>query len=532
MRRSRLRHLTSRQMNLLDLIYSFRARLLLVLAVLLVTTLGVQFYFNRRAEQRAARVIAEQEQALAGGVALALRSLSAGVYMKDLVRQVESPLLDAQQGRVINILVVNDVGRIDDSLDPRYLPRTLADNSTQYFNAAEVLKRIPLVNAGQSTDDIKELLRSSSALQQPVAGEPRAVPIRLETDKGFNYIVVVLGSADPTRGESAWQPVRPMLPTLLIWLIATLAAAVLVWRFTQPIKDISSAAGRVAAGDFNFHVPAASRRDEMGALAMTFNDMTARLEKTRELETRLNMVERSAVVGRLASAIAHEIRNPLNYINLTLDHLQTSLAPEHPQKRETFDRLATGVKSEVARINTRISEFLNYSRPSKLDLRPVDVRASVEDALRMVEVQAAESGVELRVEQAGEVPPVFADAEALRSIFTNLIINGLQATEGGTGKLTVSIRSEGDERVAVSFADTGAGIAPENVSQVFEPYFSTKETGTGLGLAIVKKAVDDHHGTIEVQSTQGSGTTFTVTLPTTDESQKEKGKGQNWEDGV
>ncbi len=509
-------------MNVLDLIYSFRARLLLVLAVLLVTTLGVQYYFNRRAEQRAARVIAEQEQALAGGVALALKSLSAGAYMKDMAQQRERPLLDEQQGRVMNILVVNDSGRIDDSLDPAYLPRTLADNSTQYFNAADVLRRIPLVDAGQSTEDIKHLLPSSSALQKPVAGEPRAVPIRLETDKGFNYIVVVLGSADPARGQSSWQTLRPLFPTLLTWLLATFVAALLVWRFTQPIKDIASAARRVAAGDFDLQVPAASRRDEMGALAATFNDMTVRLSKTRELETRLNMVERSAVVGRLASAIAHEIRNPLNYINLTLDHLQTSLAPEDRQKRETFSRLASGVKSEVARINTRISEFLNYSRPAKLDLQPIDVRSSVEDALRMVEVQADESGVKLSVEQASEVPPVLADAESLRSIFTNLIINGLQAIDSssGGGKLPVAI-SKDDERVSISFTDTGAGVAPENIPQLFEPYFSTKETGTGLGLAIVKKAVDDHGGTIEVRSEQGVGTTFTVKLPATaDEGQK------------
>jgi signal transduction histidine kinase len=301
-----------------------------------------------------------------------------------------------------------------------------------------------------------------------------------------------------------------------VLLAATLVAGVLVWRFTRPIKDLSNAARRVAAGDFDFRVPAADRPDEMGQLASRFNEMIARLGHMRELEALLHQTEQSAVVGRLASAIAHEIRNPLNYINLTLDHLRTAFPPDDPKKRETFERLAQQLKTEVARINTRISEFLNYSRPSTLELRPLDLGEAARDALQMVEVKAQESGIETRVEQAGEVPPVLGDEEALRSVFTNLIINGMQAIDGEGGKLVINISPEdGGRNARVEVTDTGRGIAPEDISKVFEPYFSTKETGTGLGLAIVKKAVDDHGGTISVRSKLGEGTTFVITLPTT-----------------
>ncbi|HVG33698.1 MAG TPA: ATP-binding protein, partial [Pyrinomonadaceae bacterium] len=174
------------------------------------------------------------------------------------------------------------------------------------------------------------------------------------------------------------------------------------------------------------------------------------------------------------------------------------------------------LKAEVARINTRISEFLNYTRPGKLELRAVDLRAAAEDALRMVEVQAAENNIKVSIEAEADVPQVMADAESLRSVFTNLLINGLQAIDGaGGGELSVRLYSEQQGRAArVEIADTGHGISPEDISQVFEPYFSTKETGTGLGLAIVKKAIDDHGGTISVKSKQGGGTTFIITLPT------------------
>jgi nitrogen fixation/metabolism regulation signal transduction histidine kinase len=177
---------------------------------------------------------------------------------------------------------------------------------------------------------------------------------------------------------------------------------VLVWRFTRPLSDLSRGANRVAGGDFSFRVPGAHRRDEVGRLAATFNEMVAQLGRMRELESQVKEAEKSAVIGRLASAIAHEIRNPLNYINLTLDHLRTSLAPSDPQKRALVEQLTLQLKAEVARINTRITEFLKYTRPANLNLQPLDLRETLRDALRIVEAQAAESGVETRLEENGD----------------------------------------------------------------------------------------------------------------------------------
>jgi two-component system sensor histidine kinase HydH len=169
----------------------------------------------------------------------------------------------------------------------------------------------------------------------------------------------------------------------------------------------------------------------------------------------------------------------------------------------------------VARINTHVTEFLNYSRPAILELQAVDLYAVACDALSLVEPQAAASNVETRVDRHGELPQIMADPESLRSALTNLIINGLQATDGSGGKLSIGLSAEEQGgRVRIEISDTGRGIAPEGIAKVFEPYYSTKETGTGLGLAIVRKAVDEHQGTISVKSKLGEGTTFTITLPT------------------
>src|ERR1051325_2049836 len=502
-------------MTVSKLFSSFRVRLLLVLAVLLVMTLGVQYYLNLLSAQRNARIIAEQEQALAAGIELGVKAMSTRDYMITLRQRARQPLLEERAGRVPKILVVDNQGQVRDSLNPDYNPEEV--NGVLQYKQLRDVPLPPLISAGQLGDD-NPLLPQQPArapTQQSRAGEPRAFPFPVETDKGRWYVIVALGRANMS--TSAWnrQAARPLIYTLAVLLITTFVTALLVWRFTRPIKDLSNAAQRVAAGQFHFAVQGADRSDEMGQLVTVFNEMIAQLGRTRELEVKLHLAEQSAVVGRLASAIAHEIRNPLNYINLTLDHVRTALAPEDPQKRATFNRLADQLKAEVARINTRISEFLDYTRPAKLELRPVDLREAAEDALRMVEVQAAESNIKLSIETIGDVPRVMADAESLRSVLTNLIINGLQAIDGEGGQLSIRLSAEETGHLAqIEITDTGAGIAPEAISQVFEPYFSTKETGTGLGLAIVKKALDDHGGSISVRSKQGSGTTFIITLPT------------------
>jgi signal transduction histidine kinase len=507
-------------MRITGLLNSFRAKLLLLLAVLLGLTLGVQYYVNLRAVRRNAELIVERERAIMAGVALGIKSISSKQYLDQIRSNLREPLLDEKNGRVKNVLLVDAQGLIQDSLVEDYSP-VYSEDKTVSFIPIKDIPLPPLSPAVELTDQSQTLPEWLTASAPAKPEEPGAVYFPLETTEGTKYIIVVLGSAT-LRDILERQASRSALYTLLLLLATTLVTGLFVWRFTRPIKFLSIAARRVAGGDFSFRVPA-ERRDEMGSLAAAFNEMTARLGRARELESKLHEAEKGAVVGRLAAAIAHEIRNPLNYINLTLDHLRSSLAPEDPAKRATFQRLADQLKAEVARINRHITDFLKYSRPSMLDLQAVDLRAEAEDALRMIEAQAAEHGIETRVEADAQVPSVWADKDTLRSVFTNLVLNGLQAIDGRGGNIVIKISSEDGGRARVEITDTGKGIAPEDISRVFEPYYSTKDTGTGLGLAIVRKAIEDHGGTVSVRSKQGGGTTFTIILPTQPEGGKDEG---------
>lgn len=509
-------------MNVVHLLNSFRARLLLLLSLLLGLTLGVQYYVNLRSVQTNAHLIIEQEQAIMAGVALGVNSMSSKQYLDQMRSNVRGSLLDEQSGRVQNVLVVESDGSVYDSLIKDYVPSENPDGSTRKAKVTEV-PLPPLSSAIEITDENQELPDWLKAVGSPKAGDPGAFYFPVETTEGRWYVIVVLGSASSLTDILKRQASRSALYTLLLLLVTTLITGLFVWHFTRPIKDLSVAARRVATGDFDVRVPT-DQRDEMGALAAAFNDMTARLGRARELESQLHQVEKAAVVGRLAAAIAHEIRNPLNYINLTLDHLRHSFAPEDEAKRETFERLALQLKSEVGRINRHITDFLKYSRPSALDLQLLDLRVEAEDALRVIVGQASERGIETKIEVEGDVPMVMADKDSLRSAFTNLLINSVEATNGESGRVDIRLSAESADRARIEISDTGSGIAPDDIAKIFEPYYSTKETGTGLGLAIVKKAIDDHDGSINVTSKQGSGTTFTIILPVkTEEGIKDEG---------
>jgi signal transduction histidine kinase len=498
-------------MRLLVLIESFRARLLLLLALMLGITLGVQYYFNLRSVRGNAHVIVDQEQAIMTGVALGLKSLQSDKYLDEILGSVREPVLNDKNGRVKNILVVDEDGNVKDSIIPEYNPRQSTDNTTRYIHFRE-LALPPLRSAVQLTDEREQLPAWISPVTNVDFGEAGAFYFPVQTDKGRQFIIVVMGSANSLTNVLEEQASRSALYTLLLLLVTTLVTGFFVWRFTRPIKDLSIAARNVAGGDFDVRVNT-NRRDEMGTLAAAFNEMTAKLGRTRELETQLHQAEKGAVVGRLAAAIAHEIRNPLNYINLTLDHLRSSFAPTDAEKRKTFVRLTDQLKEEVARINRHIRDFLKYSRPSKLELQSVDLREEAEHAFRLVEARAEECDIETRIVQNDGLIPVLADREALRSVFTNLVINAVESIDGSGGSVSIALSNVTDNSVKVEISDTGCGIAADDIAKVFEPYFSTKETGTGLGLAIVRKAIDDHGGTINVASKEGAGTTFTIILP-------------------
>lgn len=495
----------------MNFINTFRGRLVVILALLLMTTLGVQYYLNLLTETENAELRAAEERTIVAAITLGFASITSSDYrLQDLIDQPDQTFLDeSARERIRDVIIIDSNWQVTDSLNPDYLPTFDDDDKVTKRNLRDLTDLPPLMEGKRLGADLDFFPNRKTSQNKEDDDEAHAIPI--ETSKGRWYVMVLLRN---DRTEARWRAARPLVYTLGVLVVSSLITFMLVWRFAQPIANLSAAARQVAGGNLLVRVPDAERNDEMGRLAQNFNEMAAELEKKRDIEARLQQAEKSAVVGRLGSAIAHEIRNPLNYINLSLDHLRTKFAPDDTDKRATFDKLTSQLKAEVARINQQISDFLNYSRPTKADLRPASVRKVIEDSLRIAEAEAAEKNITISVIEHEDVPEIMGDPEFLRSVFNNLFINAVHAMESSGGHLTIKIAPAGDgQHVGIEVADTGNGIPEENLSKIFEPYFSTKETGTGLGLAIVQKIVDIHNGTISVRSHQGEGTTFTITLP-------------------
>jgi signal transduction histidine kinase len=479
------------------------------LIILLITTLSFQYYLNLRTQEENNYLREKQEQALVAGFALGTGGITSTDYLSELVKREDQTFFNEKvSGRISDIIVINQNWQITDSLNSEdLLPTEGEDGEIKYKNLADAKNLPPLIESKRLGADIAKFPNAVLDPGNESDGEAHVIPV--DTSKGRWYVMVILKS---DKKEAAQRAARPLVYMLGVLSLSTFITILLVWRFTRPIADLSNAARQVAAGNLCVRVEDHGQRNEMGELAARFNEMTAELEKKQGLEAKLQEVEKSAVVGRLGSAIAHEIRNPLNYINLTLDHLRAKFTPEDAAKREDFNKLTAQLKAEVARINQQISDFLSYSRPPSINLQPTDVRKTIEDSLRIVEAQAADCSIKISLVERENVPLILADAEYLRSLFNNLFINAVQAMEGTGGNLNVKISPDA-EFVKIEISDTGRGIPEENLDKIFEPYFSTKETGTGLGLAIVQKVIDVHNGIIEVTSTPNEGTHFVVKLP-------------------
>lgn len=480
------------------------------MALLLVATLSVQYYLNDFTQKENDELREDHSRALLAGFAIGVNGMTKeDVRLQDFVKSDGQPFYNERtKQRIKDILIIDNKWQIWDSLSDQYLPTEDAKGELQYINLKDVKNLPPLQETEEKLGDaIKNFPNANLTATKNVTAEAHAIPV--QTSDGLWYIMVVLENDKEKSDKLRSQPLVYMLGILLFSTIITMA---LVWRFTRPIASLSKAAKRVADGDLDFRLKDADRSDEIGQLAARFNEMTEELEKTRELQVQLQEAEKSAVVGRLASAIAHEIRNPLNYINLTLDHLRKRFLPADEAKKATFEKLTSQLKAEVDRIDQQISDFLRYSRPVKLDLKSTDIRKVIEDSLRLIEPQADEQGIKISLVEREDSGNVIGDGEVLRSVFNNLFINAAQSMENNGGKLGIVLSTE-NEWVNVEVKDTGHGIPRENIGKIFQPYFSTKETGTGLGLAIVKRIVDDHTGEIHVESEEDKGTTFIVKLP-------------------
>jgi nitrogen fixation/metabolism regulation signal transduction histidine kinase len=277
------------------------------------------------------------------------------------------------------------------------------------------------------------------------------------------------------------------------------------------VEELAAAAANVSAGDWNETVDVHSR-DEIGQLATSFNEMTSQLASQRE---RLVQVERVAAWRELARRLAHELKNPLFPLQLTLETLVKARERNSPDFPEIFEESTKTLQQEIGHLKDIVQRFSDFSKMPTPEIAQLDLNELLSSVVNLhaAQLSAREKPIQLSLQLAGGQLKAVADPVLLRRAIENLVLNAIDAMPEG-GELTM--RSHDASRSArIEITDTGVGLTREECERLFTPYYTTKQHGTGLGLAIVQSIVSDHGGRISVHSEKGKGTTFTMEIPKT-----------------
>lgn len=391
------------------------------------------------------------------------------------------------------------------NLEPSFVPASLLGEK---LDTDQAERFAPLVEQLQKQP--QQLVRTIEWSRDPADAETfHAIPLTGRSNELLGIFFV---------GSSRRELV--LLTQQILKIAGAVAAAALFvgllvsfWisrRITKPVEELAEGAREVAGGCWDTHIEVHGG-DEIGQLAGAFNEMTKTLTAQR---ARLVQTERVAAWRELARRLAHELRNPLFPMQITVENLQKARKLDAKQFLEVFNESTATLRAELANLNTIVGRFSDFSKMPAPQFVRVNVNEVLRNAVRLFEPQFNAVGkptITPELFLTEPLPDIDADPDLLHKAFQNLVLNALDAMPAG-GTLTLRTL-ERDGNVRIEVADTGKGLTPEECSRLFTPYYTTKQQGTGLGLAIIQSVVSDHHGTISVTSDEGRGTSFRIELP-------------------
>lgn len=389
------------------------------------------------------------------------------------------------------------------TFDPAHLvgPSGVVESAAHYQGLIDSARR-----TGQQTSGI---VNATASRQESL--NATAIPLKNQAGNVMAVLIVGISRAGMMEAQLHIRAIAYGVAAGGI-LLAVILSLWIAARVSRPIEELARAAEEVADGNWEVHVSERGR-DEVGVLARSFNHMTAQLASQRE---RLIQSERVAAWRELARRLAHELKNPLFPLQLTVENLARARALPAEEFDEIFRESTATLSAEIGNLKTIIARFSDFSKMPKPELERIDAGEVIKRVHALycaAQQSAATSGAEIRfqLDVSSESMPIHADPELLHRAVSNLVLNAIDAMpEGGTLTLAACLCNN---KVEIKVSDTGEGLTPEECDRLFTPYYTTKQHGTGLGLAIVQSVVADHAGTITVEGRPGGGATFIIMLP-------------------
>jgi signal transduction histidine kinase len=433
---------------------------------------------------------------------------------QDIFRQFEERSTELSKAIQIAVEEVTSSGAPDVKRLENYLKKLNAKGVKEISvisNSDKIISSTNPKDVGKWLTTKKKELIFKAQLGETVTGEGHAynviIPV-IVREKQYGYINLTINTEDfsSMMRERLFQRI---IAALFVFGVGTIFIVYLARRYTKPIEEVVQAARMVAGGNLDQELRT-ERKDEIGELTQSFNYMVRKLREERVLEEKLRKAEHLASIGQFSTSIAHEIRNPLNFISLSIDHIKEKYTPQNGESKETFDSLIMNIKNEIQRVSRFAESFLEYGRPLEINTKPTDIRQLIEDVLELILAKAQKEHI--IIERDFEtMPELFMDPDLIKTCLYNVILNSFQSMHKG-GKLVIRTKIV-NTKCCISFEDTGEGIPEDKLARIFDPFFTTKTSGLGLGLALTKRVMEEHKGKVEIKSTKGIGTTVSLFLP-------------------
>jgi signal transduction histidine kinase len=409
----------------------------------------------------------------------------------------------AESNNIENIRLIDTKGKILKSSDP--------DEHGNYIEESQIKRLVEFYS---------ELDNTEALTIHPVSSYQSfyAIQNREECSQCHSPDQKVIGILEVNLEEAATTHLIRKNQFMAI-IVSLLALAILIFIIlrlferiiNRPLSELKNQMKKIQGGNLSVYLKP-KKNDDIGDLTQSFNIMVVNLKRANaeieELHSR--EIERAghlASMGELAAGLAHEIKNPIAGIKGALEVINQRTDPSAPEK-EIF----TEILHQTDRIYNIVQDLLSYARPREFDLKPADPSACIQRAINLAQSQTQDKDIHFDFEKSKDEVQILCDENKIQEVILNLLINSIAAIRE-KGKISVSQNQKNDRWLEITIEDDGKGIKDQHITQVFNPFFTTRRRGTGLGLSICKKIIEAHKGTIEVQSELGKGTVFTIRLP-------------------